>query len=72
MCRLLAYVGEKRNAYIFLVRKREGKRHLGRFRRKWEDNIKINFKEVVRVWTGFISSRWRTLMNIIVNISLTQ
>jgi hypothetical protein len=43
---ILAYVGEKRNAYIYLVRKHEGKRHLGMFKRRWEDNIKMDFKEI--------------------------
>jgi hypothetical protein len=33
-------LGEERNAYSILLRKREWKRHFGRPRRKWEDNIK--------------------------------
>ena len=36
-----------RNAYIFLVGKHEGKRPLGRPRRRWEDNIKMDLREVV-------------------------
>jgi hypothetical protein len=32
--------GEKRNAYMILVGKPEGKRPLGRPRRRWVDNIK--------------------------------
>jgi hypothetical protein len=36
----------KRNAYIFLVEKSEGKRPLGRPRRRWEDNVKIDLREV--------------------------
>jgi hypothetical protein len=32
----------------------EGKRQLGRQRRKWEDNIKFDFKEDWLTWTGFI------------------
>jgi hypothetical protein len=36
-------MGEKRGAYRFLVGKPEGKRPLGRPRRGWEDNFKINF-----------------------------
>jgi hypothetical protein len=34
-------MGEKRNAYRVLVRKPEGERPLGRPRRRWEDNIKM-------------------------------
>jgi hypothetical protein len=37
--------GEKRNAYRILARKPEGKRPLGRLRRSWVDNIKIDLKE---------------------------
>jgi hypothetical protein len=38
--------GEKRNAYRILVGKPEGKRQLEWPRRKWEDNIKIDFRTV--------------------------
>jgi hypothetical protein len=38
--------GEKRNPYNILVGKPEGKRLLGRHRCRWEDNIKINFREI--------------------------
>jgi hypothetical protein len=37
--------GEKRNAYTILVGKSEGKRPLGRPRRRWEDNIRMNLRE---------------------------
>jgi hypothetical protein len=44
--------------YRVLVGKPEGKRPLGRPRRRWEDNIKMNLQEVgVGVWTGSIWSR---------------
>jgi hypothetical protein len=47
--------GEKRIAYRFLVWKPEGKRPLGRPRRRWEDNIKLNLQEVGwEAWTGLI------------------
>jgi hypothetical protein len=38
----VARMGAKRNAYRILVGKPEGKRPLGRPRRRWEDNIRIN------------------------------
>jgi hypothetical protein len=38
--------GEKRNAYRLLVGKPEGKRQLGRPRRRWVDNIRMNLGEV--------------------------
>jgi hypothetical protein len=38
--------GEKRNAYRILVRKPDGKRPLGRPRRRWVDNIKMGPKEI--------------------------
>jgi hypothetical protein len=38
--------GEKRNAYKILVGKSEGKRSLGRPRRRWVDNIKIDLREI--------------------------
>jgi hypothetical protein len=39
-------MGEKRNAYRILVGTREGKRPLGRPRRRWEDNIKRDLREI--------------------------
>jgi hypothetical protein len=45
--------GEKSNAYRVLVGKKEGKKPLGRHRHRWEDNIKIDFREMkCMVWTG--------------------
>jgi hypothetical protein len=38
-------MGEIRNAYRILVGKPEGKRPLGRPRRVWEDNIKMDLRE---------------------------
>ena len=39
-------MGERRGVYRILVRKSEGKRPLGRPRRRWEDNIKMDLQEV--------------------------
>ena len=49
----VARMGERRGVYRVLVGKPEGKRQLGRPRRRWEDNIKIDFQKWgVGVWTG--------------------
>jgi len=49
----VARIGERRGVYRVLVGKPEGKRPLGRPRRRWEDNIKMDLQEVGRgVWTG--------------------
>jgi hypothetical protein len=46
---------EKRNAYRILVGKTERKRPLGRPRRRWVDNIKLDLREVGgMVWMGLI------------------
>jgi hypothetical protein len=39
-------MGERRGAYRALVEKPEGKRPLGRRRRRWEDNIEMDLPEV--------------------------
>jgi hypothetical protein len=39
-------MGEKRNAYMILVGKSEGKRLLGRPRHRWVDNIKMDLREI--------------------------
>jgi hypothetical protein len=53
----VARMGEKRNAYRIFVGKPEGKRPLGRTRRRWVDNIKIDLREVGWVvWIELIGS----------------
>jgi hypothetical protein len=39
-------MGEGRGVYRVLVRRLEGKRPLGRPRRRWEDNIKLDLREI--------------------------
>jgi hypothetical protein len=61
--------GAKRNAYRVLVGKPEGKRPLGRSRRRWEDNIKMDLRDIGwggMDWTDFTQDRdqWRALMNL--------
>jgi hypothetical protein len=43
-------MGEERNAYRLLVRKSEGKRPLGRLRRRWVANIRMDGV----MWTGLV------------------
>jgi hypothetical protein len=42
----VAHVGEGKGVYRILVGRPEGKRPLGRSRRRWEDNIKMDLREV--------------------------
>jgi hypothetical protein len=39
-------IGEKRNVHMILAGKPEGKRPLGRLRRRWVDNIKMDLREI--------------------------
>jgi hypothetical protein len=61
-------MGEKRNAYRLLVGKPDGKRPLGRPRRRWVDNIRMDLGEVEWGdvdWIGLAQdrNRWRALVN---------
>jgi hypothetical protein len=45
---------EKRKVYKVLVRKPEGRRPLGRPRRRWEDGIRMDLREIGwGLWIGF-------------------
>jgi hypothetical protein len=44
--RHVARVGEMRNSYTILVGRPEGKRPFGRPRRRWEDNIRVDLREI--------------------------
>jgi hypothetical protein len=49
----VARMGERRGVYSVLVGKPEGKRPLGKPMHRWEDNIKMDLREVIwRLWTG--------------------
>jgi hypothetical protein len=51
-------MGEKRNVYKLLVGKPEGKRPVGRLRRRYVDNIKVDLEEINGVvWTGLVLLR---------------
>jgi hypothetical protein len=66
-------MGEKRNAYRLLVGKPEGRRPLGRPRRRWLDNIRMVLVEVEWGdvdWIGLVQDRgrWRALVNSELNL----
>ena len=66
-------MGEEKGAYRVLVGKPDGKRPLGRPRRRWVDNIRMNFQEVGCghvVWIGLAQGRdrWRTLVSAVMNL----
>jgi hypothetical protein len=62
-------LGGGRVVYRILVGKSEGKRPLGRPRRRWEDNIKMDLQEVgSEVWTGLSWLRIETLVNAVMNL----
>jgi hypothetical protein len=68
-------MGERRGAYRALVGKPEGRRPLGRPRRRWEDNIKIDLREVGWGGMDWINvaqdrDRWRALVNVAMNLQV--
>jgi transcription termination factor 2 len=69
----VARMGENRNAYTILVGMPEGKRPLGRPRRRWVDNIKMDLREIgwdEVDWIDMAQDRdhWRALVNTVLNI----
>jgi hypothetical protein len=66
-------MGEKRNVYRLLVGRPEGKIPLGRPRRRWLDNIKMDLLEIGWGgvdWIGLVQDgyRWRALVNSVMNL----
>ena len=66
-------MGEERGVYRVLVGKPEGKRPLGRPRRRWVDNIRMDLQEVgcgYMDWIGLAQDRdsWRTLVSAVMNL----
>jgi hypothetical protein len=69
----VTHMGQIRNAYKILVRKPEEKRPLGRCKPRWEDNIKIDFREIG--WEGVdwihvpqYRDQWQALVNMVMNL----
>jgi hypothetical protein len=69
---LVARMVEKRGAYRILVGRPEGRRPLGRPRRRWEDNIKMDLQEVGwgmdRIELAQYRDGWRALVNAVMNL----
>jgi len=68
----VAHMGEKRGVY-FLVGKPEGRRPLGRTKRRWVGNIRMELQEVgcgYMDWIGLAQDRdrWRTLVSAVMNL----
>jgi hypothetical protein len=65
-------MGEVRGAYNILVVKPEGRRPLGRPRRRWEDNIRMDLREIGFGNVDWIHSaqdrdRWRAVVNTVMS-----
>jgi len=70
---LCSPLGEDMGVYRVLVGKPEGKRQLGRPRRRWVDNIRLDLQEVgcgYTDWIGLVldTDRWRTLVSAVMNL----
>jgi hypothetical protein len=68
--------GEGRGAYRVLVGRPEGKRPLGRPRRRWEDNIKMDLEDIGIYganWIRLAQDRvqWRAFVNTVMNFRVT-
>jgi hypothetical protein len=67
----------KRNAYRILVRNPEGKRPLGRPRRRWVNNSKIDLREIGwngTDWIGLAQDmhKWWALVNMVMNLRVPE
>ena len=69
----MARMGEERGVYRVLVGKPEGKRPVGRPRRRWVDNIRMDLQEVGcgymdRIGLAQDTDSWRTLVSAVMNL----
>jgi len=65
--------GDRRGVYRVLVGKPDGKTPLGKPRRRWEDNIKMDLEEVgfggmEEIELVHVRDRWRALVNAVMNL----
>jgi hypothetical protein len=75
MGRIFSTCWEKRNVYRILVGKPDGKRPLGGTRRRWEDNIRMDLREIGwgdMDWIDLAWDRdqWRALVNTVMNLRI--
>ena len=73
----VARMGEGRGVHRVLVGRPEGKRQLGRPRRRWEDNIKMDLQEVgvsCEDWMELAQDRdrWRALVSTVMNLRVPK
>ena len=73
----MAYMGEGRGVHSVLVGKPKGKRPLGRSKRRWEDNIKMDLQEVggsCGDWMELAQDRdrWRALVRTVRNLRVPK
>jgi hypothetical protein len=64
---------DRRGAYRVFVERPKGKKQLGRLRRRWEDNIKMDLQELLWGGVDWIDltqdwGRWRALVNAVMNL----
>jgi len=73
----MARMGEGRGVHRVLVGELEGKRPLGRPRRRWEDNNNMDFQEVGGVCGGWMEfaedrDRWRALVSTVMDLRVPK
>ena len=73
----MARMGEGRGVHRVLVGKHEGKRPLGRPRRRWGDNIKMDLQEVGGACGNWMElaedrDRWRALVSMVMNLRVPK
>lgn len=73
----MRHVGGRKIYNQFFVRMTEGKRKLWKPRRRWEDNVKINLKEILREDVDWIhlaenAKKWNIVVNTAINLRIPK